>query len=242
MNMKTQISRIALIMLLPIVVFTAGCASTKVVGKEDLVKGEKLPRPGAIWVYDFGTTSGEIPTNSALAGENLDGDTPPTVQQAELARELGYAIASRLSLEISQMGLSSRVGTRDSTPEVNDLVIHGYLLSVVEGSAGKRMVIGFGSGASELRTVVEVFQMTSNGLRKLGSGTIQSGSSKGPGGAVGLATFLATANPVGLIVSGSTKVAGEATGSATVQGRAKKTAEEIAKRLEIRFKNQGWID
>jgi len=51
---------------------------------------------------------------------------------------------------------------------------------------------------TELRTLVEGFQMTAQGQRKLGYGTVQAGGGKGPGTAVGLATFLATANPAGL--------------------------------------------
>jgi hypothetical protein len=75
-------------------------------------------------------------------------------------------------------------------PRLNDLVIRGYLLSVKEGSAAERVVIGFGSGASELRTAVEGYQMTAQGLRELGSGDVESGGSKTPGAAVGLLASL----------------------------------------------------
>jgi hypothetical protein len=37
------------------------------------------------------------------------------------------------------------------------------------------------------------------------------------------------------------KVYGEASGSSKVEGRAKKTAEEIAGQLKIRFQQAGWI-
>ena len=57
-----------------------------------------------------------------------------------------------------------------------------------------------------------------------------------------MATFLATANPAGLIVSGGMKAYGEASGSATVEGRAKSTAKEIADVLKKRFQDQGWIN
>ena len=51
----------------------------------------------------------------------------------------------------------------------------------------------------------------------------------------------ATANPIGLIVVSGTKIYGEVSGSSKVQGRAKKTADEIAEQLRIRFQEQGWI-
>jgi hypothetical protein len=126
-------------------------------------------------------------------------------------------------------------------PQINDIVLRGYLLSVDEGSAAKRVGIGLGSGASDLKVAVEGFQMTAQGLRKLGSGTSDAGGSKTPGTAVGLATLLATHNPAGLIVSTGMKVYGEASGKSKIEGRADQTAKEIADILKKRFQEQGWI-
>ena len=61
------------------------------------------------------------------------------------------------------------------------------------------------------------------------------------GSGLGAATYLATANPVGLIVSGGMNVYGEASGKSTIQGRAQATAKEIADQLRLRFQQQGWI-
>jgi hypothetical protein len=113
-------------------------------------------------------------------------------------------------------------------------VIRGNLLSIDEGSATKRVAIGFGSGASNL--------MTAQGLRKLGSGTLESGGGKTPGGALGVAAFIATANPAGLIIGLGMKAYGEFSGSAKIEGRAKETAKEIAKMIKPKFQEQGWIN
>jgi len=48
---------------------------------------------------------------------------------------------------------SKRSMARQTTMQLNDIVLRGYLLSIEEGSAAKRVAIGFGSGASELRTI-----------------------------------------------------------------------------------------
>ena len=87
------------------------------------------------------------------------------------------------------MGLPAKRASSHTTPEINDLVFRGYLLSVDEGSATKRVAIGFGSGASQLTTAVEGFQMTAQGLRKLGSGKVGASAGKTPGGAVGVASL-----------------------------------------------------
>ena len=84
--------------------------------------------------------------------------------------------------------------------------------------------------------------MTSQGLRKLGSGTVESGSGKTPGMAVGVISLLATHNPAGLIVSTGVKAYGEESGKSTVEGRAKQTAKEIADVLKKRFQQEGWIN
>lgn len=219
----------------------AGCASTKVTDQQQLVTG-LIPKPSHILVYNFVATPADVPADSVLAGEPNVDTTPPTEEQLAEGRKLGAQIASELVTQIQGMGMPAELASPGAKPQLNDLVIRGYLLSVKEGSAAKRIAIGFGSGASELRTLVEGFQMTAQGQRKLGSGTVDAGGNKTPGAALGLATFLATANPAGLIVSGGAKVYGEASGSSKVEGRAKSTAKEIADVLKQRFQQQGWID
>jgi hypothetical protein len=150
-----------------------------------------------------------MPADSWLADQNVGHGAPQTAEQIATGRQLGSEIAAELVKEIRGMGMPAEYAWKGATPQVNDIVIHGYLLSVKEGDAAKRVSVGLGAGASELRTAVEGFQMTPQGLRKLGSGTLESGSGKTPGAAVGLATLLATHNPAGLIVSTGVKVYGE---------------------------------
>jgi hypothetical protein len=222
-------------------VVVAGCASTKVTNREQLVTGQ-LPRPNHILVYNFVATPADVPADSVLASEPDLDTTPQTPEQIEEGKKLGAQIATELVQQILAMGMPAELASADIKPQLNDIVIRGYLLSVNQGSAAKRVAIGFGSGASSLSTLVEGFQMTAQGLRKLGSGNVNAGGSKTPGAALGVATFLATANPAGLIISSGTKVYGEASGSSTVEGRAKATAKEISTVLKQRFQQQGWIN
>jgi hypothetical protein len=193
-------------------------------------------------VYDFAATPADVPADSWLADQSAGHDTPQTAEQIETGRQLGSEIAAELVKEIRGMGLPAERALPGTAPQINDIVIHGYLLSIKEGDAAKRVAVGLGSGASELRTAVEAFQMTAQGLRKLGSGTLSSESGKTPGGAIGLATLLATHNPAGLIISTGTKVYGEKSGKSTVEGRASQTAKEIGDVLKKRFQQEGWIN
>ena len=232
-------SRSCIVSCLFALVVVAGCASTKVT-QQRLVT-EKVPRPDRILVYDFAATPGDVPADSPVAGQHAEHSTPQTAEHIAMGRQVGAAIAAQLVAEIRGMGLPAERASHQTTPRLNDIVIRGSLLSIEEGSEAKRLVIGFSSGASELTTMVEGYQMTDRGLRKLGSGTVVAGASKAPGAAVPLAVLIASGNPVGLIVSSGMKAYGEASGSSKIEGRAEQTAKEIAARLKIRFAEEGWI-
>ena len=227
-------------LLLSLALIFAGCASTKVSNQNRQAYGQ-LPRPNNIQVHDFAATAADVPADSALASQSSTSVTVPSDEQTTLARQLGTQIAAELVTAIREMGLPAAQVSKGAAPQLNDIVIRGYLVSVDKGSAAKRMTIGFGSGGSELSTFVEGYQMTATGLRKLGSGTVDAKGSKGPGAALGAAGWLVTGNPIGLVVSGGMKVYGEASGSSKVEGRAKQTAKEIADVLKKRFIEQGWI-
>jgi Domain of unknown function (DUF4410) len=225
------------------IVMVTGCASTKVYDQQRVTTGP-LPRPNQIWVFDFVGTPADVPSDSNLAKTYTIVTSPQTAEQIQLGRELGGKIADKLVEEIRGMGMPvSRAFTSRTTSTLpNDIVIRGYLASIEEGSAAGRMAIGFGAGGSELRTVVEGLQVTPEGLRMIGSATVEAKGSKGPGAGVGAASWAITGNPAGFIVSSGMKIYGEASGSATVEGRAKSTAKEIADRLKERFKEYGWIN
>ena len=218
----------------------AGCASTKVTNRQRY-EGEKIARPDRIIVHDFAATPADIPAGS-VAHQYGEQSTPPTAEEIEVGHKLGAQVAQDLVAEIWGMGLLQAVrAAGQPAPRVGDIVIMGYFESVDTGSAVKRVVLGFGSGAAELKTSVEGYLMTDKGLRLLGSSQVESGGGKAPGVAVPLVVAVATGNPIGLIVGGAAKAAGEVTGKTTIEGSAKRTAKEIAKELRVAFQKQGWI-
>ncbi len=220
---------------------TAASAGTKIETHPELVT-EKLPRPSHIWVYDFAATASDLPANSALSGMISEDAASQTPQHVAEGRKLGAEIAAELVNRILAMEMPAEQAVKETTPQINDIVIRGCLISFDEGDKKKRVLIGLRSGSSHLKVAAEGFQMTSEGLRKLGSVTGDSGGGgKTPGGAIGAATALATRNPAGLIISTGIKVHGEKSGKSTVEGRAKQMADEIADALKKRFEEQGWI-
>jgi hypothetical protein len=218
----------------------AGCASSQYTARQRY-EGERLPPPNRIWVYDFTSNAADVPAGSSLAGSPAASSTPPSAEEAEAARKLGAEVAKDLVAEIQGMGLPAMQANAQTRPQVGDYVLRGYFVTIDEGSATKRIMLGFGSGSANLSTTVEGYQVTPQGLRLLGSGEVQSGGNKTPGLIVPLAVVAATANPIGLIVGGAAKVYGQASGSDTIEGMGKRTAKTIAEQLRGAFQRQGWI-
>ncbi|PTR10851.1 uncharacterized protein DUF4410 [Nitrosospira sp. Nsp5] len=222
------------------IVAIAGCASSTVKERQEY-RGGKIARPDHIIVYNFAATPADVPAESPLAGQNLEHSTSQTANQTATGRRLGAQIAAGLVTKIRAMGLPAQQASTKTSPQVGDLVIRGYLISIEEGSTVKRVSIGLGSGASELKAMAEVYLMTDSGLQKLGSGRVDSTGGKAPGGAMGVAALAATGNPAGLIIGTGMKMYGETTGSSKIEGRAEDMATEIANILKVKFKEQGWI-
>jgi len=197
-------------------------------------------------VYDFpASPAGLAAAQSASAGQYAEPSTRLTAEQIETDRKLGAELAKNLVAQIQGMGLPAVQAVGQPAPRVNDIVIKGYLASVEEGNAGRRLLVGFRSGAAELKTTVESYQVTTAQVpRLLASYQFDSRGSKTPGVLVPFAMLAATANPISLIamaVAGTTKVYGENTGSNTIEGASKQTADAIATQLRGSFEKQGWI-
>ncbi len=217
-----------------------GCSSTEITNQDVNIK--KLPKPGTIWVYDFVANPADIPGDSALAGKFTAPAQPLTPEEVQIGQQLGSSIAKHLVQQINSMGLHSEVASTGTTPQIDDIVLKGYIFSLTQGNAAERIFIGFGYGASQLDTMVEGYQMTNDGLRKLGSADLKSVGGQTPGGgATGAASFLIFGNPISLIIGPVVKGVIEMTGGPSVDGRADSTAELISEKLQVLFQEQGWI-
>ena len=215
-----------------------GCAQTTVT-QQQYYEGPRLPRPARILVYDFAASAADLP-----AGYGMAVAAPAAAQTADdlrLGRMLGADVAKELVGELQGMGLPAVGGGGQPSPQLNDIAIVGYFVSVDPGNVAKRFALGFGSGAAQVQTVVEVYVMSAGGLRRLASAELGSTGSKAPGEALPLAVAVATGNPIGLIVSSAASVEGEVSGRTTAEGSAKRTAKEIAEKLKAGAQRQGWI-
>jgi len=217
---------------------TSGCAKTTVTDRQ-YYEGPRLAKPGRILVYDFAASQADLPPGygTAVSAPHIE----QTADDLGLGRKLGAEVAKYLVEDLQQMNLPAVSANGQPPPQLNDIALVGYFVSIDPGNIAKRIAIGFGSGSPQLATVVEGYVMTNRGLRRLASGEVDSAGSKGPGTAVPLVMTAATGNPIGLIVSTAAKVEGEVSGRTTIEGSAKRTADEIAEVLKAGAQRQGWI-
>jgi hypothetical protein len=222
-------------------VMLAGCASSDVATRRSYVGDEQLDRPGRVIVYNFAATGDDIPPDTAIAGRYDRRATPQTGREIQLGRQLGAQVAVALVDEIVKMGFPATRAGNGPPPQLGDLVIKGEFISIDEGSRTKRMLIGFGAGANELKTFVEGSQVTATGLRPLGSVEIEAGGGKMPGMIVPVTGgAVAGTAAASVAVSGAMNV-GQEMSPESIEGAAKRTAEEIAKVLSDAFKKRGWL-
>ena len=83
------------------------------------------------------------------------------------------SLPSELVKEILTLGMPAEHADRWHPPGIGNLLIMGEFISMDEGSKAKRMLIGFGAGASSLQTHVVGYQFTDQGLNRLGDAVIE---------------------------------------------------------------------
>jgi Domain of unknown function (DUF4410) len=223
-----------------VAVVALACASTEIT-KREAYRGQRLPRPDRILVYDFAVTAADLPEFSSARDRYAAPEQPRTREEIAKGRELGAMVGERLREKIKEWRIPAMRATPRTSPRMGDIALVGLFESIDEGSRLKRVVIGFGTGTAEMTTRVEGYRMTESGMHPLGSAEIQSGGNKMPGVVIPIIVTAATANPIGLIVQSAAKAQGEISGRTTIEGTAERTADAVAEELRKAFQKQGWI-
>jgi hypothetical protein len=122
-----------------------------------------------------------------------------------------------------------------------DVLILGQLVSIDEGNAAERMIIGLGAGRSDVEAHVQVYQ--SDAGRRIPietmSGTAKSSLMPGAAETMGVGALTGHLLVSAAITAGS-QVANQ-TLSANVDSEADRLAGKVADQLKVLFETQGWI-
>ena len=218
----------------------AGCARTSV--QDVNVQGVGMPRPSLIVVHDFAVSADAVVPDQAIGSRIIDmvKETPSGEQRLKISHDVARVVTDNLVQEIAKLGIPT-VSAANATPVAGpSLAIEGQFLTVDEGNRLRRMIIGFGAGASEVRILVQVFENTNEG-RRLAEDfytTVKSSRKPGAGPMVGVGAAAGSAAGAAAMSTG----VGIATEfSQTVEGDARHAAQEITKTLKKFFVEQGWI-
>lgn len=222
-----------------ILLLAASCASSGVVQRQSTVAGEALTRPERVVVYDFAGTPGDLPPDSVIARYTQQRTVPQTPQQVALGRRLDRLVAENLLRELN--GAEIPAQSAASAPRIGDGVIRGEFIAASEGSRLTRVLIGFGAGAAELKTLAEAYQVTPTGLRPLGSAQIDAAGAKLPGMLVPVGIGASVGSvAASAAVSGASNVVQEV-GPETIEAAARRTAREIAGLIVDAYRQRGWL-
>ena len=223
-----------------ITAIVTGCASSEMTTKRDLAEGF-VSKPGRIIVYDFASSVNQIDDGSVISPYVQQRTKPQTLEQKAMGLKLGDLVAGHLVKDILALGMPAERANSLRPARDGDLIIKGEFVSIDKGSRMKRMLIGFGAGANELKTHIMAYQVTSTDLYPLGDAEFKAEGGNMPGMAVPLIGAAAFGNvAVSAAISGGMNIAQESSPE-SLEGAAKRTADDITKELSRVFARKGWI-
>jgi|HubBroStandDraft_5_1064220.scaffolds.fasta_scaffold309035_1 hypothetical protein len=206
--------------------------SAKVEAVEHGGSGQIVPKPAGVVIHDFAVRTSDVTLDDSVAGRlrrdrllrhGTDEDSTPEV----LARHVQTAFYKALTEQLEKNHIvATRAADADpADPEgsASSLVLDGEFTAIDEGSKSKRVMIGFGSGASELKTHVTVSSFTAGHSVVLLALDLDSKSGKRPGA-------LPTMGFSSLAEGAAEKAVGDK--KATLDADASRMAELVAKQIE----------
>jgi hypothetical protein len=214
-----------------------GCAGGSVEPEAQYTKGESLPRPPVVLVYDFTVDPADVAVDKL--GPNFVSGEAPTSERLKQGRAVAQALSEELVTELAKLGITAQ-RARDSTNiPMHALVIKGQFVSIEEGDQIGRVIVGFGAGGGGLQAHVQVFQKTETGLKPIVTAKGEAHGRKTPGVAGPAAVAAGAGMFVGLTVASTVTAGSELKGD--MDTHVKDLAEEFAERAEIFYKGQGWL-
>ncbi|HYB91570.1 MAG TPA: DUF4410 domain-containing protein [Candidatus Binataceae bacterium] len=238
--MKSGLFRSAVFLL---ALTTIGCAAAKASNVSEAAP-EVNARPVAVVVYPFAITPDEVTLNQGFfqkAYREASGANQ-SAQELQIAHQTAQNVCVQVAADLTQKGISAACLDRGTPPTgSNVLVVDGQFSDINEGNRLRRMVIGLGAGQSTLDTVVQGYQLTSNGSQQIldfsthaDSGYMPGVAVTGPAGAAaGGATAAATLG-VNVAASGVKNV------TSSTGFLAGKTATQITDQISAYYARQGW--
>ncbi len=215
----------------------AGCAGASVRSR-DYAADRSLPRPPVLLLYPFAVNAQDVVVDS-LGPEFVTG-TASTSKRLQVGRHVANTLADQLVRKLRARGIQAQRASASTQPPLHALVVKGQFVTIDEGDRTKRMVIGLGAGAEQLRVRAQVYQVTESGLRQVRTGEAQAHGDQMPGMAIPVgAGAIAGRAASAAVISGGMNVVQEVKGG--LESAAENLAEQVAARAEEFYRRQGWL-
>jgi hypothetical protein len=201
-----------------LVALSMGCAQANSKGIQRY-RGLRMPAPRGIVVYDFEPTADSVGLETGRTVDQ-DGDSEEALANR---REVGRVLADVLAKELEERGIptSQRSGTIEVPEGV--MAIGGQIVTVDDGSAAKRIMIGFGSGRSRLTSLGQLYGYSKSGPIRVWEYQNTAASGAKPG--------ILTTLPIGIAVQGVTLLVLLVNGGLSTMGELSSTSTANAKRM-----------
>jgi hypothetical protein len=235
-----QTGRSGLVVAAALTAVLSACTSVEVDPEAGAM--ERLSRPDRVLVYNFAVTPQEIQLD-AIGSEitkTFDG-TADSAQEQQAGRAVADALAKHLVSTINDMGLYAVRASGPVPPAGTDLLIMGQLVSIDEGNAAERMIIGLGAGRSDVEAHAQVYESVAGRRIAIESMTGDAKSGLMPGAAETMGVGALTGHLlVSTAITAGSQVANQ-TLSANVDSEAARLGDKLADKLKALFVRQGWI-
>ena len=195
---------------------------------------QPLPKPERVLIQDF-ATEGDIVLEKPRIHHHLllrheaGNDVSPDELVQQIRGTFAKTLIERLAKEKVKAERSQEADA-DAGPKI---IIHGEFIGINQGNARKRIMIGFGRGASDIKTHVVITLVANGKSTVLVDCNINSQSGKEPGA-------LASTGGIG-IAAGTVVGSLDDKWSATVEADASRMGKLVAELLESMMIKQKWI-
>ena len=219
--------------------FLIGCAGGSAKQLSQYQGSEPLPRPSAIYIYDFAVNSNDVVVDTF--GPNfISKDKADISKQVQEGRNVANALANQLVMKLAKVGITARRAGMSTNIPINSLVVKGQFLKINTGDETARVIIGFGAGAEKLMAQAQVYQARENGLQQITTGEAEAHGRKTPGVAGPAAVAIGAGMVVGVVVSSVMNLKSEAI-DGSMKTNVNNLAEGFVKNAVRFYEQQGWM-
>jgi uncharacterized protein DUF4410 len=224
------------------VLVLAGCASAAVTQQAQRAPAD-YDRPSQIVIYPFAANPAEVTLNQSIIQKAYRGATGDNqnADQLQIAHDTAQAICQQVVSDLTSQGYNAICAQRGTfVAGGNILIVDGALTNISEGNRLRRLVIGFGTGASTLDSNVSMYQRIGGNLNQVLAFSTHADSGKMPGAAVMAPVGVAAGGGAAAVVGMNAAVGGAKTYSSSTSSLAKKTSDQIVKTVTDYTARAGW--